>query len=682
MHVLGLLFVALAVFGSGAVASLLLSKWAHAAHMAASVAGIIGSALALGTGGYALARHSVADASTATTLPLLRLSVHIDPLASLFLVIVSAVALLATIYGLAYMKQYYGEYNLGIFGFFYNIFIASLLLVITAHNGLYFVFVWELMSLSSLFLVLFEYRKAATIAAGLLYFLMTHIATAFLLAAFLLLYHATGSFDFGAIHAGSALLSPWMRGIVAVCFLVGFGTKAGIIPVHIWLPKAHSAAPSHVSALMSGVMIKMGILMFFRMFLDVLPQPIAWLGYTVLIIGAISSVLGVLFALAEHDSKRLLAYHSIENIGIILLGLGSGLVFLAMHQPALAVLAVIAGLFHTINHAVFKSLLFLGAGSVITQTGTRNIEKYGGLIKRMPATALFFLVGAVAISGLPPFNGFASEWITYQGLFAGVADKAMGIKVLFIGGIGALALTGGLAAACFVKAFGITFLARPRSEASATARESSPFMTASMGVLAAASLFLGIGAAYVVRMLRTVAESLSAFQQQPAVALQDTAHGSLIASQSGATLNMPVVLAGILAALTVAIVLVWLLSRRQKVTYGKLWACGYHHLPTPRMEITATGFARSFIVIYKRLFRPSRQLDMEPAGPGLRYFAKISTVTLDITDVFDKYFYRHLHPLFDRFSQQVRKLQSGNLNQYLLYVFVLLIGLTIWIHFQ
>ncbi|MGI0133811.1 MAG: proton-conducting transporter membrane subunit, partial [Candidatus Micrarchaeaceae archaeon] len=242
MHILTLFFMALTIFGLGAVVSLVLFRRTRMAHMAASAAAIAGSGSALVVGCYALARHSVIDASAATTLPLLRLSLHIDPLASLFMVIVAGVALLTSIYGIAYMRQYYGEYNLGIFGFFYNLFIASLLLVITAHNGLYFIFVWELMSLSSLFLVLFEYRKAATIAAGLLYFLMTHIATAFLLMAFLLLYHATGSFDFGIIHSASGALSPWLRGIVAVCFLIGFGTKAGIIPVHIWLPKAHSAA--------------------------------------------------------------------------------------------------------------------------------------------------------------------------------------------------------------------------------------------------------------------------------------------------------------------------------------------------------------------------------------------------------------------------------------------------------
>lgn len=682
MHILPLFFVALTLFGVGAGGSLLCQKRNYLAHIFSSAAALSGSALALMVGSWALLRHSFIDASTATSLPLVRLSVHIDPLASLFLVIVSAITFLATLYGIAYMRQYFGEYNLGLFGFFYNLFIASLLLVVTAHNGLYFLFVWELMSLSSLFLVLFEYRKTTAITAGLLYFLMTHIATAFLLVAFLLLYHATGSFDFAAIHAASASLSLWTHGVVAMCLLIGFGTKAGIIPLHIWLPKAHSAAPSHVSALMSGVMIKMGVLMLFRMFLDVLPAPLVWLGYTVLVIGAVSSVLGVLFAFAEHDSKRLLAYHSIENIGIILLGLGAGLVFLGLHHPALAALAIVAGLFHTINHAVFKSLLFFSAGSVIAQTGTRNIERYGGLIKRMPVTALFFLVGAIAISGLPPFNGFASEWLTYQGLFAGVADKSMLAKIIFMSGAAALALTGGLAAACFVKAFGITFLARPRSEAADVARESSLLMTVSMGMLAGAALLLGVGAHLVVHLLQRVTGGLAAFQVSGTSVPQDTVRGSLVVSPNGATLNMAVVLVGLLAALLLVFGLVWLTSRRQKVVYSKIWACGYQHMPSRRAEITATGFARTLIIVYKRLFRPSRQLDMEPIGPDLRYFAKSSMVTLDIVDIFDAYMYRPLHPFLDRFSQQVKKVQSGNLNQYLLYIFVLLIGLMVWVHFQ
>ncbi|HSW88689.1 MAG TPA: proton-conducting transporter membrane subunit, partial [Candidatus Saccharimonadales bacterium] len=413
--------VALEILGIGAVGSLVFQKDKELSHLISSVSSFIGALLVLIFSINLLLSGVTLVTTIPTSFPLFTLSFRIDLLAAFFLFIISIIALPASLYGIGYMKSYYKKYNIGMFGFFYNLFLISLLLVVTSYNGLYFLFVWELMSLSSLFLVLFEHREADTIKAGITYFIMTHIATAFIFVSFLFLYQSTGSFDFGIIKIHSEAIPFITRNIILFCMIIGFGTKAGIIPLHIWLPKAHGAAPSHVSALMSGVMIKMGIFMFVRMFFDILPQPTIWLGFTILLIGAISSLLGVLYALSEHDSKKLLAYHSIENIGIILLGLGSGLVFISMHKPELATLAIIAGLFHTINHAVFKSLLFLGAGSVISQTHTRNIEEYGGLIKRMPYTALFFLIGAIAISGLPPFNGFVSEWLTFQSLFAGIA---------------------------------------------------------------------------------------------------------------------------------------------------------------------------------------------------------------------------------------------------------------------
>jgi hydrogenase-4 component B len=668
--------VACLALGIGAVLALLLQARDRVAHLVASCATIIGSVFALAYASTIVLNGHTETATYATSFPLFNISLHSDLLSALFIALISCIALIATIYGISYMKGYYGAYNIGLFSFFYTTFILSLLLVATAHNGLYFLFVWEIMSLSSLFLVLFENKKAETIKAGVTYFVMTHIATAFIMVAFLLLYKATGSFDFGVIQAHSALLSPWLRTAVLACFLVGFGTKAGIIPLHIWLPRAHSVAPSHVSALMSGVMIKLGILMLVRMFFDILPQPVMWLGYVVLGIGAISSLLGVLYALAEHDSKRLLAYHSIENIGIILLGLGGGLLFMNLHQPALAVLAIAAGLFHTVNHAIFKSLLFLGAGSVIAQTHTRNIEAYGGLIKRMPLTALFFLVGAIAISGLPPFNGFASEWLTFQSIFAGIALHGIATKVMFLFAGGALALTGGLAAACFVKAFGVTFLARPRSEASERATESSVLMTGGMSVLAILCLVVGAGSAAVFNRLQTIVHTLGHIPSQ-ASAVVSTA--TTLTVGDFAILAMPWIIIGLIAAVVATAFITWLLARQQKVSRGKLWACGYQHPPTARMEITATGFSRTLIIVFKRLFQPTKQQILEYDNPKLRYFTRSNTVTLDVLDIFDTYLYQPLHTMLDVLSQQVKKVQSGNIHQYLLYVFVLLIGLLVWV---
>jgi len=457
--------------------------------------------------------------------------------------------------------------------------------------------------------------------------------------------------------------------------IIGFGTKAGIVPFHIWLPWAHSAAPSHVSSLMSGVMIKIGIFMLFKMFLDILPQTPLWLGYVVLIIGAVSSILGVLYALSEHDIKRLLAYHSIENIGIILLGLGSGLIFIALKQPSLAMLAITAGLFHTLNHAVFKSLLFLGAGSVISQTHTRNIEEYGGLIKLMPYTAIFFLVGAVAISGLPPFNGFVSEWLTFQSLFSGIATSSILIKSIFIFGAACLTFTGGLAAACFVKAFGITFLARSRSIESEKATEVSPLLLISMGTLAVLCLTLGVFSFFVITNIQLIVKNLSLFSSKTS-SLSSTGI-SLQVNQNVAHLNMPVIFLVMAVFIALSFGLVYIVSRKQKVVLRTVWDCGFNAL-SPKMEITATGFSRTLILIFRGIFQPSKQHEIEYVDADIRYFSKSKTVTLGIVNIYEAYLYYPLHNGLSIISKQIRKIQSGNVNQYLLYIFILLLGLLIF----
>ncbi|PIZ96717.1 MAG: hydrogenase 4 subunit B, partial [Candidatus Levybacteria bacterium CG_4_10_14_0_2_um_filter_36_16] len=540
---------------------------------------------------------------------------------------------------------------------------------------LYFLFVWEIMSLSSLFLVIFENKKLQIIKSGFIYFIMTHAATAFILLSFLLLFQFTGSFDFETIKQHFASIPFVIQTIIFLCMIIGFGTKAGIVPFHIWLPWAHSAAPSHVSSLMSGVMIKIGIFMLFKMFLDILPQTPLWLGYVVLIIGAVSSILGVLYALSEHDIKRLLAYHSIENIGIILLGLGSGLIFIALKQPSLAMLAITAGLFHTLNHAVFKSLLFLGAGSVISQTHTRNIEEYGGLIKLMPYTAIFFLVGAVAISGLPPFNGFVSEWLTFQSLFSGIATSSILIKSIFIFGAACLTFTGGLAAACFVKAFGITFLARSRSIESEKATEVSPLLLISMGTLAVLCLTLGVFSFFVITNIQLIVKNLSLFSSKTS-SLSSTGI-SLQVNQNVAHLNMPVIFLVMAVFIALSFGLVYIVSRKQKVVLRTVWDCGFNAL-SPKMEITATGFSRTLILIFRGIFQPSKQHEIEYVDADIRYFSKSKTVTLGIVNIYEAYLYYPLHNGLSIISKQIRKIQSGNVNQYLLYIFILLLGLLIF----
>ncbi len=357
---------------------------------------------------------------------------------------------------------------------------------------------------------------------------MSHIGTGCIMLGFLLLFQAVGkasgnfgpdTYSFAGFHAltGNAdWLASGSRNAAFLLFLIGFGMKAGIVPLHTWLPAAHPVAPSNVSAFLSGVIIKTGIYGMARVFFYFLGNPPMWWGVTVLTIGTVSAVLGVLYALMQHDLKRLLAYHSIENIGIILMGFGASLMFLhhddARSHPLLASLALIAGLYHTINHAVFKGLLFLGAGAVLHATHTRDMEHMGGLAKRMPQTAFCFLVGAVAISALPPLNGFVSEWLTYQSLLQGFGTTDSLVRLMFPIGGALLALTGALAAACFVKAFGITFLAQPRSEAAAKAHEASLTMLLGQGVLVAACVFLGLFPTLFLKVLDPLTQQLTGLQ--------------------------------------------------------------------------------------------------------------------------------------------------------------------------
>ena len=395
------------------------------------------------------------------------------------------------------------------------------------------------------------------------------------------------------------------------------------------------------------------------------------MGIVVLIIGIISSLLGVLYALTEHDIKRLLAYHSIENIGIILLGLGSALIFSSLDMPALALLSLVAALFHTLNHAIFKSLLFLGAGSVINQMHTRNMEEYGGLIKYMPQTAFFFLIGSMAISALPPFNGFFSEWLTFQSLFQGIAILDSSMRWLFILATAALAFTGGLALACFVKAFGSIFLARPRSAEVTHANESSSSMLFGMGALATLSFLFGIFSSQVTFLLGKIGHGFTIFQNTPVTFLAENNQGLMVkngfASVSG--LAWLVFFAGVI--MVVIFIIRKVVNKRQKIKIGATWDCGTDL--TPRMEITSTGFARSIVLIFKSILKPSIQHEIEYHDSKSRYLPKERTVILGVSDVYQTYFYQPLHVLVHTLSLRAKKVQGGNINAYISYIFITLL---------
>ena len=662
------LFLLLALFAIGACGSLVFQKidslanwWSNFFTLSGSLFGLVFS--------YGVLTHGAVPAfEIPTTFPFLSLVFRVDYLSAFFIFLISLISCACSLYAFGYVKQFYKKYNIGSLGFFYNVFIASLILVVTAQHALFFLIVWELMSLASYFLVIFEHDHQENVKAGSLYFVMTHIGTAFIICAFLLMYLVAGSFDFDVIKQHASLFSPVMQSAIFLCALVGFGVKAGIIPLHIWLPSAHPAAPSHVSALMSGVMIKMGLYMLVRICFDFFSPAPVWWGLVFLVLGSLSSLLGVLYALAEHDLKKLLAYHSIENIGIILLGFGSSLIFLSKGLVALAAIGFIAALYHTINHAIFKGLLFLGAGSVISQMHTRNIEHYGGLIKVMPVTAFFFLVGSLAISALPPLNGFVSEWLTFQSLFQGVGNFNIVTTMFFLLAIGALAFTGGLAAACFVKAFGITFLARPRSTKSSLAKESSMVMQLGMGLLAICTLLFGVAAAPIGDILRKITMSISGFAK---TSLEPINFDLLNIGNNFASVSMPALFFTMMFFLIFLSTLVTILCKNRRVQNGRTWDCGSDL--NARMEITATGFSRSLVVIFRSLLRPQRTTDVEYYDTKTKYFPIKSELTLELHDVYRSYIYNTFEKITRTISDQVKKIQTGNINGYIAYIFLALI---------
>ena len=667
----GFVFLLL-LFAAGAISALVLRKNDAVANMWSSSFSIAGSAYGiLFTIVTYIFNADISFSFQNSTFPFLSLSFHIDTLSIFFIFVISLIALFCSIYGLGYVEHYYKKYDIGALGFFYNLFISGMLVVVTADNGMFFLVAWEIMSLASFFLVIYDHKDPDNIKAGFLYLVMTHVATAFIILAFLLIYKYTGTFDFERIRYGIVPIPPIIKNIVFLLAIVGFGTKAGIIPLHIWLPSAHPAAPSHVSALMSGVMIKTGIYMMIRMFLDILQPVPLWWGLTVLVIGSISSILGVLYALTEHDLKKLLACHSIENIGIILLGLGSALSFLSLGMPALSLIGFVAALFHTLNHATFKSLLFLSAGSVINETHTRNMEKYGGLIKYMPFTAMFFLIGAMAISALPPFNGFFSEWMTFQSLFQGVAVIGISAKWVFIASAGALAFTGGLALACFVKAFGTTFLARPRSKKISNVKESSISLLIGMGALAALSLLIGLFSGPVTSVLDEIGRDLASFQGIPSAIARSSFNGISIGSFS--FVSAPVIFILFTIMFIVVIFTVQrLVNKNQKVRAGITWDCGSDL--TPKMEINSTGFARSLVTIFKGILKPSIQHEVEYHDAESRYLPKSRMITFNMKDFHLSYLYNPLKKMLASLSVRAKVIQSGNINSYILYIFVALLA--------
>ncbi|MFO1422703.1 MAG: hydrogenase 4 subunit B [Candidatus Competibacteraceae bacterium] len=625
-------------------------------------------ALALG---HLLAGRTPTTLTLPLGLPWLGAHFRLDALAAFFLIVVNLGGAVASLFALGYGQHERAPERVLPF---FPAFLAGMNLVLLADDAFTFLFAWEFMSLSSWALVMAHHQDSANARAGYLYLVMACFGTLALLLAFGLLAGPDGGYDFATIRAGTT--SPGFAALVLMLALLGAGSKAGLVPLHVWLPLAHPAAPSHVSALMSGVMTKVAIYGFIRIVFDLLGEPVVWWwGGVVLALGGITAVLGVLYALMQHDLKRLLAYHTVENIGIIFIGLGLALAFQANQMYASAALALTAALFHVLNHSLFKSLLFLGAGAVLTATGGRDMERLGGLIHPMPWTALAFLIGAAAISALPPLNGFVSEWLTFQAILISPELPQWLLKFL-VPAVGAvLALSAALAATCFVKAFGIAFLGRPRSTAAATARETDRYSLTAMFVLAGLCLLAGILPGLVVDGLAPVVGALNggtrlmAQHDQPWLTLVPVV--DVKSTYNGLLVMLFMALSGFGAA--------WLIHRlaSDKVRRGPAWDCGFPDA-NPAFQYTASSFAQPIRRVFGSIvFQARERVTMPPPGDSRPARFKV--------ELHDPVWERGYAPIADAvvaLSSRFNYLQYLTIRRYLSLVFgalvVLLLGMVLW----
>ncbi len=567
----------------------------------------------------------------------------IDRLASFFLLIIAIVSACVALYFTEYIEHMDGLSRRNVLCGFTSLFILAMVLVVTSANTLSFFLFWELMAVSSFFLVTYEYTHDETRKAGIFYFFMTQLSSLFVLLGIIMLYLATGSFSIISLHNVS---TPLITAAFLVLF-TGFSIKAGIIPFHKWLPYAHPASPSPISALMSGVMLKIAVYGFIRFLLDVF-TPDLWWGVLILAAGITSAVLGIIYALKEHDIKGMLAYSSIENIGIIFTGIGLSVIFSASGLPLLATLSLLGALFHSLNHALFKSLLFLTSGSVVHATHTRDIEHMGGLAHRMPYTSALFFIGAVSIAALPPLNGFASEFLIFTAFFSSFAVVDPLFEVLLFICLALFALASTLSAACFVKAFGSIFLALPRSPESAEADEVPRAMLIGPGILAVACIVLGV----------------CAFQ---------------IFGIMGFNVPLPdmLLISLLLIGMAALIYAVLYFTASHEVRVSETWGCGTLSQQAST-EYTGHGFSEPIDIIFSAIYR-TRTKNERVFFDQKNCIFREGTGEIRLLKVFEEYLYSPIAQLSMRVATKVSRFQNGCLDTYLLYVFVTVIALIIFL---
>jgi formate hydrogenlyase subunit 3/multisubunit Na+/H+ antiporter MnhD subunit len=630
---------------------------------------IYGACLLLSAGAFAAALLRLVGGSAAAAelalpigVPWIGAHFRLDALSAFFLVVVNLGGAAASLYGLGYHRHETAPNRVLPF---FPAFLAAMNLVPLADDAFTFLLAWEVMSLVSWALVMTHHLERENARAGYIYIVMANFGTLALLLAFSLLSGENGDYAFAAMRLGQH--KPWIGALVLTLALLGAGSKAGIVPLHVWLPLAHPAAPSHVSALLSGVMTKIAIYGFIRIIFDLLGQPSWWSSMAVLLLGSVTAVMGVLYALMQHDLKRLLAYHTVENIGIIFIGIGLTLGFQAngMHLPA--ALSLTAALFHVLNHSLFKSLLFFGAGAVLTATGQRDMEHLGGLVHRMPYTGFTFLLGCVAISALPPFNGFVSEWLTFQAILQSPDLPQWGLKVLVPAVGGMLAFSAALAATCFVKAYGITFLGRPRSAAAGKAQEVDSFSLATMFVMSALCFLAGVLPGFVIDGLAPVTLSLLAERVPAQSGVPWLTIVPIAATQNSYNGLLVFAFIGVSAALA-AYVIHRFASRRLR--RAPAWDCGFPD-PSPATQYTAGSFAQPIRRVFGSVvFQAREQVDMPP--PGSTAPARLS---VQLHDLVWEGIYAPVAQAVGAAGDRLNIMQFLTIRRYLTLVFLLLVTL-------
>ncbi|HEX4146974.1 MAG TPA: proton-conducting transporter membrane subunit [Pirellulales bacterium] len=655
-----LLLTGLGILAASGLVALLMGRWSRAANVVGATGAVAGSLVGLVPAWVTLIGGRPQSESWPWDVPYGSFSIELDSLSALFVMIVLGLTGIVAVHAAGYLDIYHKQRSLGVTWFFFNLMAASMTLVAIARNGVLFLVAWETMSVASYFLVTFYEERPGALEAGRNYLIATHLGTAFLFVLFILLGRQAGSLDFNDIAGNIPESSANLLFLLAV---VGFGTKAGFMPFHVWLPDAYPVAPSFVAAIMSGAMSKLGIYGLLRV-LAMMPVYPEWWAWLLIAIGVVSGVYGILTGLAQSDLKRLLAYSSVENLGLIAMGLGMGLLGISTATPGLTLLGFLGGLLHLVNHALFKSLLFLGSGVIVRATGTRDLNQLGGLAKRMPRFAIAMLVGCVAIAGLPPLNGFVSEFLIYLAAFTGQMRLGTGGSAGMLLVIAAVTISGGLGAVAFTSLFGIAFLGQPRNERAATALPVGPLLVAPVAILAAACVVVALFVLPIVQILLPIVSLVAHWEL-----------GGILQVSGQATQPLGAITLGSIALIAVSLGLAILrlaLLAGRRVTQGGTWGCGYLG-PTPRMQYTATSYVQPAVDFFAPVLLTRTRLET-PLGLFPRRAMMVSQ-----TDDFSKEaIYRPLFLSVEWVSVRLRWLQHGRVHIYILYLGVTIIALLTW----